>query len=98
MKNYNEIIEVLKNAENSDFSEFADGDFPDELGETEEVFSQGGEGEGENWKRVYHFKDHNVFIEFSGFYTSYDGTSFESEWDGDVKEVKPAQKTITVYE
>lgn len=98
MKTYNEIIEVLKNAEGRDFSDCAYGDFPEELGEVDEVFSQGGEGQGENWKRTYHFKDHNVFIEFSGFYSSYNGTDFDQEWEGDVKEVKPIQRTVTFYE
>ena len=42
---------------------------------------------------VYAFKEHNVFIKMTGYFSSYDDT----EW-GDFFEVVPEQKTITVYE
>lgn len=65
------------------------------LGEIKEVDSYGGEGQGETWYKVNYFVDHNVYIRTDGFYTSYNGTDFE---DGFGEEVRPTQKTITVYE
>ncbi len=67
------------------------------LGKMTEVDRHGGEGEGENWWRTYHFEDHNVYLKVSGWYTSYRGTDFQG-WDEAVKEVKPKEKLITVYE
>lgn len=104
--NYQEIIEKLKEyyKESEDYSSgfswFAEEapyqDVP-EVGKCVTVDSGGGCDKGSDWYRVYHFTDHNVFIKVSGNYTSYSGTEFEDEWDGDVKEVFPEEKTITVY-
>ncbi len=93
--NFEEIINVLTKI-SEEVSEFAYGDFPEELGKVQTVYSNGGEDRGSDWIRVYHFIDHNVYISFSGYYSSYNGTDFEG-WD-DVTEVFPKQKTITVYE
>jgi hypothetical protein len=77
-------------------SDFAYGDFElEELGEWEEIDQYGGEGQGDNWWSVKHFKDHNVYIKTTGFYSSYNGTDFE---DGYGSEVVPKEKTIIVYE
>ncbi len=65
------------------------------LGKVVEVKQVGGEGEGETWYSVKHFVDHNVYLRIDGFYASYNGTDFN---DGYGYEVKPTQKTITVYE
>lgn len=43
---------------------------------------------------VLYFEDHDVFIKKEGYYTSYDGYDF----DGDLRIVRPRQKTITYYE
>lgn len=64
------------------------------LGEVEEVDQRGGEGEGDHWHSVKYFKDHDVYIKTTGFYSSYHGTDF---YDGYGEEVKPQQKTITVF-
>lgn len=64
------------------------------LGEVEEADSYGGEGKGETWYSVKYFKDHDVYIRIDGFYSSYNGTDF---YDGYGREVKPKEKTITVY-
>lgn len=95
--NYNEIIQTFKNAEIT-VDEFAyeDYDMP-ELGEIEEVYAKGGEGEGEDWERVYYFKDHDVYISVKGAYASHYGCDFD-DWDEAVSEVRPKEKTITVYE
>ena len=90
-----EIIAVLE--KNMSVSEFAYDDFDSVelgLGEYEEVDQHGGEDEGSDWWSVKYFKDHDVYIKVSGFYSSYSGTEFE----GYGFEVKPKEKTITVYE
>lgn len=43
--------------------------------------------------RVVHFVEHDCYIKFSGYYSSYDDSDYD-EWS----EVKPVTKTITVYE
>lgn len=65
------------------------------LGEVIEVDQYGGEGEGETWYTVKYFKDHDVYIRTDGYYQSYNGTEFENGYG---YEVRPQQKTITVYE
>lgn len=42
---------------------------------------------------VYYFADHDCYIQFSGYYSSYERTEYDT-W----LEVKPVQKTITIYE
>lgn len=42
---------------------------------------------------VYHFEDHDVYIKFIGWWTSYNGGEFES-----MKQVFPQQKLVTIYE
>lgn len=71
----------------------------EKLGEWCEIeeAATGGEGKGENWNRVFHFKDHNVYIKVHGYYSSYNGTEFDDGWDC-CSQVVPTQKTITVYE
>jgi len=61
----------------------------------EEIDQYGGEGQGDNWWSVKYFPEHDVYLKVHGSYQSYDGTYFDG-WS-DVKEVKPVQKTITVY-
>lgn len=78
--------------------DFGYSDFKNPLenvGEWEEVKQRGGEGEGETWYSVKYFKDHDVYIRTDGYYSSYNGTDFDEGY-GD--EVRPAEKTIIVYE
>jgi len=65
------------------------------LGEVVEVEQFGGEGMGDDWYSVKYFKGHDVYIKVSGSYTSYSGTDF---YEGFGVEVRPQEKTITVYE
>ena len=67
------------------------------LGIVKRVAQYGGEGKGEDWWVIYHFIDHNVYIKVNGYYQSYNGTEFYDGWDC-CSEVKPIQKTITVFE
>ena len=92
--------EILAEVEKQNISveEFGFCDFENPLenvGEWVEVKQRGGEGEGETWYSVKLFKEHDVYIRTDGFYSSYNGTDFE---DGYGEEVRPAEKTITVYE
>lgn len=64
------------------------------LGETESVHSDREGSSYDTMVTVQHFKDHNVYISLSGYYSSQNGT----EWDGDFKQVYPKTKMITVYE
>ena len=62
----------------------------------EEVEQYGGEGKGEDWYSVKYFPKYDIYIRVDGWYQSYNGTEFHSGWDC-CKEVRPQQKTITVY-
>ena len=93
-------FEIIKNrleeleVSNSDFgySHFVTDD--EILGDWKEVEQEGGEGQGEEWYSVKHFKKYDVYIRIDGYYASYDGTTF----DDDYYEVKPKEKKIVVYE
>lgn len=98
-KTYSEILEVLKSKIDG-VKEFAYEDYDEEdlsLGEIKEVDSYGGEGKGEEWYVVMHFVDHDVYIRVDGYYSSYEGVDFYDGWSN-CSEVRPQQKTITVYE
>lgn len=41
---------------------------------------------------VYHFVDHNIYIKFTGYFSSYDST----QWSGG-NQVFPEEKTIIVF-
>lgn len=93
--NFQEIIAKARQL-GMDKSDIAYGEFDDDVfGEVREVYSKGGEGKGEDWERVYHFVDHNVYLSMQGFYSSYGGTDFDNY---EPKEVFPKQKTVTVFE
>lgn len=63
----------------------------------QEVCQYGGEGQGDMWYSVKYFPYHDVYIRVDGYYSSYEGVDFE-DWADSCKEVKPKEKTITVYE
>ena len=92
--------EILEEVEKQGISvdSFGYSDFPEPLenvGSWEEIEQYGGEGQGDSWYSVKYFKDHDVYIRTNGFYSSYNGTDFDYGYG---EEVKPVQKTITVYE
>jgi len=64
------------------------------LGKVVEVEQHGGEGEGDSWHVVHHFVDHDVYIRLDAYYQSYSGTDFDGSKP---YEVRPKEKTITVY-
>lgn len=61
----------------------------------EEVDRYGGEDQGSDYWSVYSFTDgmQVVFIQFQGWYASYEGSTYEEFF-----EVQPVEKTITVFE
>lgn len=96
--NFEQIMDVLKdkieNVEKFAFEEY--DKIALDLGEVKEVEQVGGEGEGDHWHSVKYFTDHDIYIYVRGSYSSYNGTDFWDEWDA-CSEVKPQEKTITVY-
>lgn len=64
------------------------------LGKFKIVDSYGGEGEGEQYYKVYHFLAHDIFIKTDAIWISYDGI----DWDGsEFYEVHHFQVTKTEY-
>lgn len=64
------------------------------LGESESVHHDREGGSYDTDVQVIHFKDHDVYVSLSGYYSSQEG----STWDGEFQVVYPKQKVITVYE
>ena len=62
-----------------------------------EIDSYGGQGKGEEWWVVFHSPANDIYIKVEGFYESYNGTEFYHGWDS-CTEVRPKEKTITVWE
>jgi hypothetical protein len=94
------VKEIFEKLENEDISveDFAYGDFNSEelgFGEFKEVEQYGGEGQGDTWYSIKYFPNFDLYIRTDGSYSSYNGTDF---YDGYGEEVKPVEKTITVYE
>lgn len=84
----------------STIANFDEGDYDERLGLglIKEVDSYGGPEEGSEYWKVIHFVDHDIYLKYSGYYSSYKDT----EWDGDTfaegaKQVFPEQKLVTVY-
>ena len=95
-KEYEEWSEKLE--VNPSQYDIAKKEFLSKLGiNWKEVEQYGGEDQGSTWYSVKYFPDHDVYIRVDGYYSSYNGTDFNG-WDDDCKEVRPKQKTITVYE
>lgn len=72
-----------------------EGEFKEEfakLGKFEMVEDFGGEGQGDDYYKVYHFIDHDVYIQFQGWYASHAGSEYEEMY-----EVRPEQVTKTEY-
>jgi hypothetical protein len=62
----------------------------DSVGAFEVMQHYGGEDMGSNYFNIIHFKEHNVYIKFGTYYSSYD----ELDWDdADIKQVFPKEVT-----
>lgn len=66
------------------------------LGKIKEVAQKGGEGEGDEWYSVKHFIDLNLYIRINGWYSSYNGTDFNSYSDC-CELVTPVERMVTIY-
>ena len=64
------------------------------LGEFVQVDQYGGEDQGSTFYSIVHFKDHDIYLRWDGWYASYDGWYLENP----PTEVKPKTKQITVFE
>ena len=53
----------------------------------------GGEGQGDNYYTIWEFPKLEIFVKFYGWYRSHYGTEYQGS-----TEVKPREKTITVYD
>lgn len=64
------------------------------FGNYELVYELGGnEGGGDEVVRVYHFKDHNIYVRFGGYYESNDGIT----WSDEAEEVFPRVMPVVQY-
>lgn len=66
------------------------------LGKIEIVDEYGGMGQGDDYWKVYHFLDYNIYLKVEGYYQSYDGIYIDG-WSSCYR-VFPKEKVITVYE
>lgn len=97
-KTSQEIIDIIKSLH--DIRDFAYDEVDYEelgLGEVEEVDQTGGMDKGSNWSSTKYFKNHDIYIKVRGFYSSYDGTEFDS-WISSVFEVYPKTTTKIIFE
>lgn len=62
------------------------------LGAYDLVDEYGGEGQGDDYYAIYYFKDHDVYVKFSGWYASHYGSEYS-----DMEQVFPEEITVTKY-
>lgn len=72
------------------------------LGPIKEIEEHGrGEGDGEEYYKVFNFPLHDVYVRIDGYYESYNDTSFNGTsfngWSS-CKEVRPVERMVTFYE
>jgi len=99
---YKEINDKLKELSGSvnearEILEYPDEETEKIFGKIESIDSYGGEGQGETYYNIFFFPEHDVYLRIDGFYSSYEGVDYIEGWDS-ISQVKPKQKTITVYE
>ena len=70
------------------------------LGNWKEIRVSGGSDQGSDWVRVYYFEDHDVYLQVSGYYSSYEGIEFNDDsWNTkEIKEVRPKEVIKVIYE
>jgi hypothetical protein len=83
--------EVYENADQIDdnpelFTEYS------KLGKYEMVEHHGGMDEGSDYYTIYHFIDHDIYIQFQGWYASHHGSEYNEMF-----EVKPYEEVVTKY-
>lgn len=92
--NYRDILgKILELSTLIDFAQEEYGsNIKEELGDFKVVARKGGSDQGTEWWTVFFFKEHDLYIKFDGYYTSYDGLE-----DVDTYQVYPKEVSITVY-
>jgi len=95
--------EIIAELERQDLSidDFAHGEFEsplENLGECIELERVGGSDQGSHWYSVKFFPNHNIYLKVTGCYSSCSGVDFDGDYSDCVEEVRPKEKTITVYE
>jgi hypothetical protein len=85
---YNQHLNTLDENEKEIASRYVDMHY-----EIKEITQVGGEGEGSDYYYVYHFPTVDMYVRFQGSYQSYHGADYSHCF-----EIRPQQKTITVYE
>lgn len=68
------------------------------IGKMVEVQQKGGSDQGSEWYSVRHFVDHDIYIKFNYYYSSYEGIAFEEDEYGSCQNVEPVEKMIIVYD
>src|ERR1035437_10599719 len=94
--NYQELKTKIEEViENTSLDEFVNEDFDKNLLPSFTIVHTEGdcEGGGEYSEKVFRFTEDNLYVKFTGFYTSYEGT----DWDGDFNQVFRFQKFIQSY-
>lgn len=66
------------------------------FGKAKIVHNEGGVDAGSNYVVVFHFPKINMYIRISGYYSSYDGTDYDT-WDSAVDQVYPKPKVVMTY-
>lgn len=99
MNNFQEFEKALNKAiEEYSLSEVAYGEIEELEGKKLELVYKhgGGEGGGSSVVRVLKIDTEQgpLFAKFTGYYSSYVGT----EWDSEFTQVFPKEKTVTFYE
>lgn len=95
---YNEILDtIVKSFQFSSISNFAKDcdrkETYDHLGTVNPIkISPERDGDDDNWYRIVHFEDHNVYIKFAGWSDSYEGIQID-EW----YQVEPYTETVINY-
>lgn len=85
---YENAGEIFDDEEHAEFkAEYA------KLGNVEMMEQFGGEGDGDQYWAVYHFKDHGVYVQFDGWYASHYGSEYN-----DMLEVEPVEVMRTEWQ
>lgn len=97
-KDFNLLDELNTMIQNSDddMSQYVGGNFPTDFGDVEEVFDGQQYGDDSStYSTVWFFKKYNKYVATYYYHDSHNGDDYS---DSEFVEVKPVQKTITVYE
>ena len=85
-----QIFELVREGTGSDLDYVRSEVYNKEkYGEIDYDHWSGGEGEGENHRIAFHFKDHGVWMELAGNYQSHNGVDYYGSFEDSFYEVFP---------